>query len=255
MLYIIGFTLTNQTYTAAVAFLTRETIQWYDKVLESFLNLMDPHRKLAIKVVITDREKGLMNALTAHLPDAYNLNCLWHLGENIKANCKRSFDHEEDLVDALSNFRLRWLASVAAAPMEEIMQSQMELMERECDHPNHEPAITYLRGLLTIKEHFVSAFTDQYQHLGQRGNSRLEGNHRNLKESLASTNSDLYTVVDALKVYFDQQWSKIKEKVGKERLRITHGTSKVFDRVSAKLQSDLIGLGQRPSLSTRHEAC
>ena len=96
MLHIIGFTSTNQTYTAAVAFLTRETTHWYDQILRTFLELLDPHRKLAIKVVITDREKGLMNALATHFPDVYNFHCLWHIGENIKANCKRSFDHEED---------------------------------------------------------------------------------------------------------------------------------------------------------------
>ena len=80
MLHISGFSSTNQTFTAGVAFLSQETTGWYSLALAAFLDLVDPSRQLKIRVVITDRELALIRAVGEHLPSAYRLSCLWQRG-------------------------------------------------------------------------------------------------------------------------------------------------------------------------------
>ena len=76
MLHIIGFTSTNQSYTAGVAFLLRETTDWNKLALSTFHDLTGA-QNLPTKVIIIDREPALINVLSDLYPNAYRLKCLW----------------------------------------------------------------------------------------------------------------------------------------------------------------------------------
>ncbi|EIW65669.1 hypothetical protein TREMEDRAFT_19040, partial [Tremella mesenterica DSM 1558] len=99
MLHITGMTATNLTFTAAIAFINRETTDWYGVARKSFLDLIGP-LKHRIQVVITDREVALANALQKYLPNAKQQYCTWHLRENIKHACdkKNCFEGEENKI-------------------------------------------------------------------------------------------------------------------------------------------------------------
>ena len=232
MLHIAGFTSTNQTYTAGVAFLLRETTSWYSYALSAFLDLVDPIRQLPIRVVITDREEALANALQIHLPQAYILNCLWHLGENIKSSCKASFLHHEDWQDRLSTFRGRFMSQVAGAKSEECLNAAMAAMKADYSEPEYEKAMTYIGGLLEIKERFVAAWANQHPHLNQHSTSRLEGNHRAVKQAIGVNNGDLFHVIDALRDYLQHQWTHIQSKISIQRTRSPLAATRFFDKVS-----------------------
>ena len=218
MLHIAGFTSTNQTYTAGIAFLTRETTAWYTVALQAFLNLVDPGRQLKIKVIITDREKALHHAIDQLLPGIYRLSCVWHLGENVKANCRISFIGLEDWKLKLSEFRKRWMTTVVPATTEAAMNDALGALDSEYSDPRYLPARDYIRSLCTIKERFVYAWADQHLHLGQHSNSRLEGGHRLIKDIIATHHGDLYDVLDAVRDYLQLQWDAIKTRIGAERI-------------------------------------
>jgi len=40
------------------------------------------------RVIVTDRDLSLMNAMTTIFPDATNLLCRFHIDKNVKAKCK-----------------------------------------------------------------------------------------------------------------------------------------------------------------------
>ena len=236
MLHIVGFTSTNQTYTVAIAFILRKSTEWYTVALEAFLDLTGA-AKLPIKVVITDREAALINALAVVLPDTYQLSCIWHLGENVKTHVKPCFlptdtdDDDYDWIHALKAFRLNWIAQVVSAKTEEDIQKGMDGLRSQYPGPRYERALDYVEGLLEIQERFVHAFIDKYTHLGQRGNSRLEGNHRALKIALRTHHGDMYLVIDALRDFFKLQWDSIKQRITLERTRTCISTTHFFDRV------------------------
>ena len=178
MLPISGFPSTNQTFTAAVAFLSQESTGWYSLALEAFLDLVDPSRQLRIRVVITDREPALIKALEDHLPNAYRLTCLWHLDENVKVNTRSPFDHVDDSTEAAMTFRNRFLSQVARATTETEMKAAMDAMDADYTDASHQRALQYVRGQLNFKERFVAAVVDEHPHLGlrnfeARGQSRL----------------------------------------------------------------------------------
>ena len=245
MLHIVGFTSTNQTYTVAVAFLLRESTEWYTVALEAFLHLTGA-TKLPIKVVITDRETALINALALLLPDTYQLSCIWHLKENVKTHAKPCFlptdtdDDDYDWIDALKGFRLNWMGQVVSAKTEEDIRKGMDALRSQYPGKRYEPALDYVDGLLEIQERFVHMYIDQHTHLGQRGNSRLEGNHRALKLALRTHHGDMYLVIDALRDYFKLQWESIKQRVTLERTRTCISTTQFFDRVRPVPPSSLV---------------
>ena len=107
----------------------------------------------------------------------------------------------------------------------------MDALRSQYPGKRYEPALDYVEGLLEIQERFVHAYIDQYTHLGQRGNSRLEGNHRALKDTLQCSNGDMYLVIDALRDYLKLQWKSIKQRVTLERTRTCISTPHLFDKV------------------------
>ena len=234
MLHISGFSSTNQTFTCAVAFLSQETTSWYSLALAAFLDLVDPSRQLKIRVIITDREVALIHAVEEHLPAAYRLTCLWHLGENIELKIKSSFEHLDDSTEAARTFRDRYLSKVVRARTEAEMNAEMDAMDSDHAEAPHQRALQYVRNLLSFKERFVAAFTDDHPHLGQRNNSRLEGNHAAFKAKLGSSKGDLYFVLGVVRDHLEDQWIDIKHKIGFERTITVKDPPRILSRVRVR---------------------
>ena len=235
MLHVAGFSSTDRTYTAAVAFLLRESTSWYDLALDAILKLTGASN-LPIKVIITDREQALHHAVDHHLQNAYRLSCLWHLGENVKVNAKSSFNPQEgdppdyNSVKARMAFYNAWRTHMVSAPTEAALKEGMEKLHAEYAHPRYHAAVSYVDGLLSMKEPFVHAWTDQHTHLNQTTTSRLEGYHHSLKSTLACSNGDLYLVIDALRTFLNGQWRDITAEIALQRLR-RPVEARMFERV------------------------
>ncbi|AAW41059.2 expressed protein [Cryptococcus deneoformans JEC21] len=232
MLHIVGSTSTGMTYTAGVILMLRETTNWYTQALNSFFELVG---KPDVKVVITDRDPALINALMSVLPKAYRFSCFWHLQENVKSNIRPCFVDEENIVMAVSNFCKAWVRYCVHAKSDEQLEEGYRKMEELYPGQKYARAISYIRGLDEIKERFVHAYINKQLHFGQTGNSRLEGQHATLKKSIDTKYGDLLLVIGSLSTYFDQQWLKILKRIELERTRCATHIPSTFVRLKGSI--------------------
>lgn len=80
-------------------------------------------------------------------------------------------------------------------------------------------SVDYALGLLADgeDEHFCRYSIDQYTHLGQRANSRIEGQHRALKAYLDSSKADFYTILTEIKHYMSTQYHSVTTEMDSQR--------------------------------------
>lgn len=70
----------------------RETTEDYCWTLQA---AHDVFGGLDVKVVVTECERALMNAISTQLPNAKQMLCSWHVYQNISAHCKMLFSDEQ----------------------------------------------------------------------------------------------------------------------------------------------------------------
>ena len=83
LLNIVGITSTFHSFNSGFAFICEEKELEYTWALKAFSNVVVP------TVIVTDREKSLMNVIESVFPDASNLLCIWHVNKNVLANCMK----------------------------------------------------------------------------------------------------------------------------------------------------------------------
>ena len=81
LLEIVGETPTKQNFHIGFAFLSRETEETYRWVLQQVRLWCGDQLP---RVIITDRELGLLKALPDTIPEAYHMLCIWHVERNIE---------------------------------------------------------------------------------------------------------------------------------------------------------------------------
>ncbi len=82
---IVGVTASSSTFFVAFTFLKREREKDYVWSLEQLRaatgSMCNP------KVIITDRDLALMNAVARVYPTSKHLLCQWHINKNVIAHC------------------------------------------------------------------------------------------------------------------------------------------------------------------------
>lgn len=242
MLHICGFTATNQTYTAAIGFLSRGAEQWYDLAIGAFLDLIGI-AKAEIKVIITDREDALTNAIDGLLPHVHRLSCRWHLRENIKLAAKPCFADLEDWKGKLSAYGNFWLANIANAASQDALDDGLASLRRKWNGERYDRANAYIQTMVDdIKELFVAAFIDRHPHFGQTSNSRLEGAHRSFKRDLGGAHHDLFHVIEHAKTFMSEQIGNIMAAMGRQRVHRSSHVLRILDRVRQRVSDTAIDL-------------
>jgi len=89
LVQVIGLTSTSKSVSVAHAFIQKERgdnfIWVLDRIRDMLENCMEP------RVIVTDRDLALMNAVRQSFPDATCCLCRWHIEENIAKYHKKSF--------------------------------------------------------------------------------------------------------------------------------------------------------------------
>ena len=188
LLIISGQTALHTNFYVAFCFMAKEKQVDYEwtlgqlKSLYAQLQLPDP------VVVVTDMERGLMNAVRLIFPNTNHLLCLWHINKNVTANCKKDFNTKEEWDDFIS----AWTSVVYAASRVDYesawqgMNDTYYLTHREC--------LDYLREtyIMSFHRRFVKFQTDQVLHFGTTTTSRGEGGHAALKRHLGVSTGNEY---------------------------------------------------------------
>ncbi|CAJ0824060.1 6002_t:CDS:2 [Entrophospora sp. SA101] len=132
------------------------------------------------KVIVTDRELALMNAIGRIFPGAHHLLCIWHINKNILAKCKHHFATKEDWTEFIE----LWKAVTASITEQDFTTKWKEFLE-------------------------CYATT-----------SRVEGAHATLKKYLQSSRGDLESVHRKIILQVESQAKEIRAMISSERLKI-----------------------------------
>ncbi|XP_047147469.1 uncharacterized protein LOC124819909 [Vigna umbellata] len=105
LLEIGGMTSTGLTFSATFAFLSTERQSNFTWALEKLKGLFLTSEG-GPKVIVTDQDLALMNAIANVFPKSYKMLCRFHILKNVKAKCKmlvHSIEVWEVLMDAWEN--------------------------------------------------------------------------------------------------------------------------------------------------------
>ncbi|KAI3797407.1 hypothetical protein L1987_32664 [Smallanthus sonchifolius] len=90
---VVGVTSTHQSFCVAHAFISKEREEHFVRVLLKIKGMLQ--KCMESRVIVTDRDKALMNACDKIFPDTSKYLCRWHIHENISKHCKASFTDED----------------------------------------------------------------------------------------------------------------------------------------------------------------
>ena len=210
LLNIVGITSTYATFNACFAFLNEETEETYSWVLRHFSNVVDP------KVLCTDRELALMNAISTVFPSCQNLLCRWHINKNIVANCKTGFSDED-----WGKFMDEWNFMVSSTSIQAFEEAVFLFKEKfaTCRLSTW----NYINTTwMPHKEKFVECFINRFPHFGSVNTSRVEGNHHVIKSYLRVGNLKLFPVTKRLSLMLSNQMVELNVEIERQKLRRAH---------------------------------
>lgn len=172
-----------------------------------------------------------MNALKNKFSNSKNLLCIWHIEKNIFSKCKEYFATENDWIEFLQD----WNFVVKSRSVNGYESAWGKLTLK---YHHQEKVINYIENTwLPFKEMFVSAWSDNYLHLGCKASSRVEGAHSLMKKYLQASTGNLKIVHERICSMIDQQISEYQTKMATELTTIPLSVNStifglIFNKVS-----------------------
>ncbi|XP_057418445.1 protein FAR1-RELATED SEQUENCE 6-like [Lotus japonicus] len=184
LLEMVGMTSVGFTYTIAFGYMCNEREPEVTWALQKLRGLLLREEDMP-KVVVTDKDTALMNAVTATFPTAAHLLCQFHIAKCVKAKCKLTIEDKEmwdDVGDA-------WNRVMYAESAEEFNPSMDFLRSLVGEHSD---LMHYIKETwLPFKHKFVKYAIDRYMHMGNTTTNRVEGAHTKLKVCIKDSKSDM----------------------------------------------------------------
>ena len=121
------------------------------------------------KVIVTDRNLSLMNAVKTVFLDATNLLCQFHIDKNVKAKCKNLIAQK----NAWDYVMEAW-GSLVDCPNESSFDEYLKNFEMTCSPwPMFVDYVCQTR-VISHKEKLVKAWTNKVMHLGNTTTNRYQ---------------------------------------------------------------------------------
>ena len=164
LLDIIGSTNLNRTFFVAFVFLSGETESDYSYALKMLRKVMDIREVSYPGIVVTDKDQGLMNALSNIFPESHNLLCGWHINKNVLSYSRELGLHEKDSKEE-DSFMIQWRSIVASETVTDFERRWIEFQMKWQETPR---LLKYLAKtwLGNHKERFVYCWANWYPHFG-----------------------------------------------------------------------------------------
>lgn len=251
---VIGSTGMNTTIQLGLAFMTHQDEPAFTWIFNQFRRLFDEKNIPYPRIIVTDRDSACMNALDVVFPDTPALICRWHINNNVKAYCRRTYrmmrnpHHNSRHADGPSN--PQWIDRPQTIEAEALYyQALYSTNEASFDDAcalmwqKHPIIARYMQdNWWKYKERCVNAWTDKYRHFGQLSTSRVEGWHAKLKKWLKMARSDMITFFDTV-----DPWMKINNwqyhtRKGYEEATVpqAYRTKDMYTRVRQKIHVDAL---------------
>lgn len=224
----MGTTALNTSFYVGFSFLRQERQEDYIWFLQQLKHL---YRKLEIpypKVVVTDRDVGLMAAIYKVFPDTRHLLCVWHIHICVQDIWKPIFRSNEHPDDDWIAFEVMWHAVVYSKTEEEYDINWDALNDAySTEHPME---VQYLidTWLGPYKRKFVKVYVDKILHFNNTVTSRVEGGHAVLKHQLGFSTGDLKKVVDNIDLLIKNQHQEYVIKLNEAKIRFPTRLRKPF---------------------------
>ncbi|XP_057418428.1 uncharacterized protein LOC130712620 [Lotus japonicus] len=184
LLEMIGMTLVGFTYTIGFGYMCNEREPEVTWALEKLRGLLLKEEDMP-KVMVTDKDTALMNAVTATFPTTAHLLCQFHIAKCVKAKCKLTIQDKEmwdDVGDA-------WNRVMYAESAEEFNAGMNFLRSLVGEHSD---LMNYIKETwFPFKHKFVKYGIDRYMHMGNTTTNRVEDAHAKLKACIKDSNSDV----------------------------------------------------------------
>jgi len=151
------------------------------------------------KVVVTNRDKSLMNVVANVLPKSYATNCYFHVQANVKQRCildciyhlGKKNGKEVKHGDVVKKIMRAWKVIVESPTQELFANALSEFKDVSGDFPIF---LKYVMSTLDqVKEKVVRAWTYHVLHIGCRTTNRVESAHALVKKYLDNSVGDLGT--------------------------------------------------------------
>ncbi|WJX72087.1 hypothetical protein P8452_56003 [Trifolium repens] len=200
---IVGFTSTQRTFNVGFAWLSNEREENFVWALQQCRSLLRSEDKMP-KVILTDRDQALVNAVPQVFPTSASMVCRWHVEKNVSSKMK-------DLVLVKSGEGVRQSAvwnnitnafrDLLDSPTEkDYIDNVMEFRKLCARWPRF---LQYVEETVldTDKEKVVRNWVDNFMHMGNYTTNRAESAHGVYKGLLKDGNGDLvkgWEVIDKM---------------------------------------------------------
>ena len=201
LLIISGQTALNTTFYLGFAFIVKEKTEDYTWVLTQLKALYAALELPNPIVMTTDMERSLMIAIRTVFPATNHLLCLWHINNNVLANCKKAFNSKE----SWEAFFADWKTVVYAISEREYERVWIDFNEN--NNLSHGECLDYLfeTYVRDYRRRFIKCYTNKVLDFETTVTSRGEGGHVVLKRHLGVSSGDLKLVVDAINLLLINQ--------------------------------------------------
>jgi hypothetical protein len=216
LLNVVGSTCLNTTFHVAFAFLSKEDEEAYTWALTQLKELfINP---TMLKVVMTDRDLGLIAAVRTVFPGAKRMLCTWHVEKNVQTETAVHIKDQQ----LAKTFLAEWTSLIYAPSRIEYETKWMNLQNTYDE--SYGPLIQYVKEtwLDHYKTYIVRAWTDQHLHFGHRVTSRVEGAHSVLKSYLQVSTGDLHSVYEKIMLLLKNQHAEFDAAIEQNRTRTPH---------------------------------
>ncbi|XP_027189060.2 uncharacterized protein [Cicer arietinum] len=221
LLEIVGVTSTSLTFSVGFAYLEKERQDNFIWAFEK-VRMLFKSESLISKVIVTDRDLAMMNAISVVFPTSIHLLCRFHIEKNVGARCKQYVkkDRQEEVMDL-------WKKIVYSTSVEEY-DHHLQQFEILC--ADIILFVDYVKDswLTPYKERFVNVWTNRVMHLGNTTSNRVESAHWRLKNMLQTSFGDLCKSWDAVNMMLKNQICIIQSSFQKTIKDVEHGYNSQF---------------------------
>ena len=208
LLNIIGASSIGKTTQVGLCFLSGEAEHDFNWAIKALHGLFEGHGIRFPRIIITDRQIALMNALKTYFPTSHHLICRWHFNKCVLAKARGSIHKQVKHTDAEGkeeffdhtdtvNFMQLFYRCIDTDDVDEFQRLKDEL---DTDYPVMREY--FEKNWWPWKERLAKCYTNQYMHYGEQCSSRVEGQHARLKRWLQSSRRDLFGFLEACLPYF-----------------------------------------------------
>ncbi|CAJ2663585.1 unnamed protein product [Trifolium pratense] len=192
------------TFAVGFAYMESEKTDNYHWALGKLKQLITK-QDIFPRVILTDREFALMNAIKDIFPHTTNMLCTWHIIKNVNARC--TVQIPKDMKQKVKNL---W-RDVVQSPDEVEYQQRLNAFQQACVNSSNFVEYVNNTWLAPHKEQFVEAWTNRVMHLGNTTTNRVESAHWRLKKMLEHSKGDLCKCLEGMNDNIRLEVDKIKK--------------------------------------------